>query len=240
VAASEISIPSAELSIDELATRAELPSRTIREYQTLGLLSPPERRGRVGIYRTTHLRRLQLIGRLQERGYSLAGIRDLLASWSDGDDLSDVLGLEPDELVHLDEPGAPATLEQLATLLPGMLPELLDELLAVGLVDACGPDRYCVPSPSLLQLSAEILGAGYSSGDLLVLLRSIHEAASTVADAAQRLLSAPPARLSARSLDRLASRGRGLLAHGTGRLTVYNLGRRLDPTGPGRRSVGRG
>ena len=102
-----------ELSVDELARRAGLPTRTIREYQTMGLLPSPERRGRVGIYRVAHLQRLQLIGRLQDRGYSLAGIRDLLTSWTDGDELTDILGLSPDELVHLDEPGAPATLDQL-------------------------------------------------------------------------------------------------------------------------------
>ena len=55
-----------ELTVDELATRAGLPVRTIREYQTMGLLPSPERRGRVGIYRTAHLARLQLIGRLQD------------------------------------------------------------------------------------------------------------------------------------------------------------------------------
>ena len=42
------------------------------------LLPPPERQGRVGLYGDRHVQRLQLISRLQRRGYSLAGIRDLL------------------------------------------------------------------------------------------------------------------------------------------------------------------
>ena len=54
----------------------KVPVRTIREYQTMGVLPPPERRGRVGLYRTTHVARLELIARLQVRGYSLAGIRE--------------------------------------------------------------------------------------------------------------------------------------------------------------------
>jgi DNA-binding transcriptional MerR regulator len=99
------------LTVDELARQAKLPVRTIREYQTVGLLPPPTRHGRVGLYRQSHLSRMQLIARLQARGYSLAGIRDLLASWRDGADLGEVLGLVPDELVHIDEPGTPATLE---------------------------------------------------------------------------------------------------------------------------------
>ena len=40
-----------ELTIDELAHRADVPVRTIREYQTVGVLPAPDRRGRVGIYR---------------------------------------------------------------------------------------------------------------------------------------------------------------------------------------------
>src|SRR5918994_4910289 len=133
-----------ELTVDELATRAGLPVRTIREYQTMGLLPSPEHRGRVGIYRGAHLARLQLIGRLQERGYSLAGIRDLVASWRDGADLGEVLGLEPDQLVHVDEPGTPATAAQLAVLLPELVPGRLEQLVATGVVEACGPERYCV------------------------------------------------------------------------------------------------
>ena len=68
----------------------------------------------------------QLIARLRQRGYSLAGIGDLLGNWSAGADLGEVLGLEPDQLVHVDEPGAPATLDQLHALLPAMIPDHLD------------------------------------------------------------------------------------------------------------------
>ena len=37
----------------------------------------------------------------------LAGISDLLGRWSARADLGEVLGLEPDQLVHVDEPGRP-------------------------------------------------------------------------------------------------------------------------------------
>jgi len=225
-----------DLSVDELATRAGLPTRTIREYQTMGLLPPPEKRGRVGVYRRAHLHRLQLIGRLQQRGYSLAGIRDLLTSWQDGAELTDVLGLSPDELVHLDEPGAPATLDQLARVLPAFIPSRVDDLITVGLIEHRGPDRYCVPSPSLLQLTVDALAAGFTPVQVIALLAAVHDAADLVATAAAKLLARPPAGLDEERLARLATRGRGLLAHGTGRLTVYTLGQRLDhdataPTG---------
>jgi DNA-binding transcriptional MerR regulator len=214
-----------ELTVDELGHRAEVPVRTIREYQTLGLLPPPERRGRVGIYHRAHLSRLELIGRLQQRGYSLAGIGDLLASWRDGADLGEVLGLAADQLVHLDEPGAPATSDQLAHLLPDLVPARLDDLLAVGVVEACGPERYCIPSPSLLQLAVDLLAAGYPPDRVLGLLGTIHAATTAVAAATVELLTERPPGLEPDALVALATRGRGLLAHGTGRLTIHTIGR---------------
>lgn len=228
------------LTIEQLAAAAELPARTIREYQTMGLVPPPERRGRVGVYRRAHLERLRLIARLQARGYSLAGIGDLVRSWHAGDDLTDILGVGPDELVHIDEPGAPATLDQLVRLLPTLVPARLDDLIAVGLVDRYGPDRYCIPSPSLLQLALDALAAGYTPRAVLDLLTAIHTAADTVATAAHKLLTRPPAGLDDDAVAQLAARGRGLLAHGTGRLAIHQLGRRLDPrSAPRRHRTGR-
>lgn len=219
-----------ELTVDEVARQVGVPVRTIREYQTMGLVPPPAKRGRVGVYRPGHLSRLRLIGRLQHRGYSLAGIRDLLESWSGGADLGEVLGLGPDELVHIDEPGTPATLDQLIAAVPELVPSRLDDLVAIGIVEDCGPDHYCVPSPSLLQLARDALAAGYDVERVLALLGAISRAADGVADAVVNALANPPATADRAGLDALAVRGRGLLAHGTGRLAIHALGRRLGIT----------
>lgn len=217
-------------TIDELAQRAGVPARTIREYQTMGLVHPPRRSGRVGLYDLSHLRRLQLISRLQDRGYSLAGIGDLLAAWRGGDALTDVLGLESDQLVHVDEPGAPATLEQLATVLPELVPDRLDDLLATGVVEDCGPDRYCIPSPSLLQLAVDALAAGLEPDSVLDLLGTFHTAADTVAEAVLRAVSRIPAGSDDSAVAALVGRGRGLLAHGLGRLALHRIGRAVGVT----------
>jgi DNA-binding transcriptional MerR regulator len=216
--------------VDELARQTGQPVRTIREYQTMGLLPPPSKRGRVGVYGQGHLARLRLIARLQERGYSLAGIRDLVQSWSDGADLGEVLGLVPDEIVHIDEPGTPTTLEQLCIAVPALIPDRLDDLLGIGVVEACGDDRYCVPSPSLLYLASDALAAGFDNDRVMTLLGTIVRAADSVANAVVDALADPPANADRGALDALASRGRGLLAHGTGRLTIHALGRRLGIT----------
>lgn len=225
-----IGMTPAPLTVDELAHRSGVPVRTIREYQTLGVLPPPERQGRVGVYSPSHVSRLGLIARLQARGYSLAGIRDLLASWSDGADLGEVLGLTADQLVHIDEPGAPATVEQLATLLPDLVPDRLDDLVDAGLVERCNPDGYCVPSPSLLQLVVDAIAAGYDPDSVLQLIATISQAAAHIADAVITTLANPPANPNPAAMERLATRSRGLLAHGTGRLTIHTLGQRLGIT----------
>ena len=214
------------LTVDQLAAEAGIPVRTIREYQTIGLLPGPERSGRVGLYRDGHVQRLALIGRLQARGYSLAGIKDLVAAWRDGADLTELLGLEPDQLVHVDEPGAPATLEQLAVALPGLVPGHLDRLEAAGVVARAG-DGWCVPSPSLLQLTADLADAGIAPEAVLDLLGVIGDATDAIAEATTALLETARASIEARRLGELTVRGRGLLAHGTGRLTIHKIGSRL-------------
>jgi DNA-binding transcriptional MerR regulator len=83
------------LTVDELAHRSGLTTRTIRAHQSAGLLPGPRLDGRIGCYGPDHLRRLAVITRLQRRGYSLAAIADLLTAWDDGRTLSEVLGLEP-------------------------------------------------------------------------------------------------------------------------------------------------
>jgi DNA-binding transcriptional MerR regulator len=82
----------AELTIDELARTAGLVS-TVRLYQNKGLIPPPTKRGRVGYYDERHLERLRAIAQLQQRGFSLAGIKELFDGMESGDSLRSVLGL---------------------------------------------------------------------------------------------------------------------------------------------------
>lgn len=86
--------PDEFLTIDELAHRAGTTTRNVRVYQERGLLPPPQRRGRLGLYGPAHLIRLQLVLRMLDRGYPLAAIRELVEAWEAQRDLGDVLGLE--------------------------------------------------------------------------------------------------------------------------------------------------
>jgi DNA-binding transcriptional MerR regulator len=88
------------VTIDELARRTGLTTRTIRAHQTAGLLPAPRLRGRTAYYQEHHAERLAAITRLQTRGWSRAAIGQALDAWDAGRTLADLLGLPP--------PGAPA------------------------------------------------------------------------------------------------------------------------------------
>jgi DNA-binding transcriptional MerR regulator len=80
------------VTIDELARRAGETSRNVRAYQARGLLPRPRLAGRSGVYDDRHLERLSTIRRLQDRGFSLAAIGELLDARDRGATLADVLG----------------------------------------------------------------------------------------------------------------------------------------------------
>src|SRR6478672_9781198 len=88
-----------EYRIDELAREAGTTVRNVRAYQDRGLLPPPRRSGRVGLYTDAHLARLRLIGHLLDRGYTLGNIAELILAWERGQDIGELLGLEA-ELVQ--------------------------------------------------------------------------------------------------------------------------------------------
>ena len=151
----------ADYRIDELARSAGTTVRNVRAYQDRGLLPPPRREGRVGVYSDVHLARLTLIGRLLERGYSLANIAELIAGLERGHDLGQLMGLEeavttpwsdevptymsPEELLELFGPAATA--------------EALNDAVKMGILEVDG-ERFRVNSPRLLHAGAELAAAG--------------------------------------------------------------------------------
>jgi DNA-binding transcriptional MerR regulator len=81
-------------TVEELAQKAGTTVRNVRVYQDRGLLRPPHRKGRLGLYDVEHLHRLQLVLRMLRRGYPLAVIRELIEAWEAQRDIGSVLGLE--------------------------------------------------------------------------------------------------------------------------------------------------
>lgn len=146
--------------IDDLAQVAGTTVRNVRSYQDRGLLPPPRREGRIGWYSDEHLARLRLIGALLERGYSLANIDELIATWESGGDLHDLLGLE-NALTHPFSDETPSFLHpgELAELFGTIDPVAIAKAIQLGILVPEGP-RFRVPSLRLLRAGAELHRAG--------------------------------------------------------------------------------
>ncbi|GAA3753593.1 DNA-binding transcriptional MerR regulator [Spinactinospora alkalitolerans] len=165
----------AEYRIDELARLAETTVRNVRVYQDRGLLPPPRREGRVGIYTEAHLARLRLIGQLLKRGYTFANISELVTVWERGGDLADILGFESavggpwsDEIPDY------ITLSELHGLFGAQVtPANLARSIKLGLLERDGT-RFRVPSPRLLHAGAELVSVGMSLRTVLDIAEQLH------------------------------------------------------------------
>ena len=183
-----------QLTIDQLSSESGVPSRTIRQYQTEGLLAPPIRHGRVGHYGGAHVDRLALIARLQERGYSLAGMRDLFAAWEAGGGLHSVLGTDA-AMVPVDEASALCTEDQLVELLaPLARPALRRAAIKAHLIEPVpGRDReWRVRSPAALGLVADLIAAGGRPTDAIAMFQRIRDASEVMAADLGRLTAHLP------------------------------------------------
>ena len=220
-----------DVTVDELAREAGLPVRTIREYQTMKLLPPPERRGRVGFYGEEHRRRLELIARLQRRGYSLAGIKDLLEAWDTGANLHALLGLDIGPAA-LDETPLRLTRRQLDDRLPGLGATTLRRAEKVGLVQSHGRNHYIVRSPALLALVADAVAVGVRMTDMLDLVEYLRGELGRLADTiAEQLIDHVWDPLSSANrtsdVEALLRRGRVLLLQSVASLLADRLGAAL-------------
>jgi DNA-binding transcriptional MerR regulator len=177
-------------TIDELARDFGLPVSTLRMYQHRGLLPSPERRGRVAYYGDGHADRLRMLIALQERGFSLAAIKELLDSWQDGRSLDDVLGLvgsvwEREEPLVL----SPA---ELVERFPGdaLTPELMQRAEQLHIIRLRDDGRIELPVPRYLDIGTRLMHMGVPATEVVdeyeVLRRSCDELADRFTDLFRR------------------------------------------------------
>jgi DNA-binding transcriptional MerR regulator len=159
------------MSIEELSQRTGVTTRNIRAYQSRGLLPfPVSRPGeRAAFYTTEHLARLRLISRLQDRGFSLAGIGDLIGAWAEGRNLDQVLGMETAMAQSDDEPSRVLSEAELRALVPPGIDddEEIRRLIAVGLLVQHQDGRYRMPHPKVFELGMDALAGGIPFDALL-------------------------------------------------------------------------
>lgn len=159
-----------EMTIDEVARAAGVVVSTVRLYQNRRLLPPPVRRGRVGYYNSEHLGRLRLIGQLQERGFSLAAIKELLEGVDRGESMRTLLGLGDEPSTWVPESPQRLSFDELAERLPQVEldPTMLQRNVDLGLLELTGEGtEVVVRSPSFLDIGSELAALGVPSEAVL-------------------------------------------------------------------------
>jgi DNA-binding transcriptional MerR regulator len=215
------------MTIDDLARRSGLPVRTIREYHSMRVLPPPERKGRIGLYDAGHVQRLELIARLQQRGYSLAGIRDLLDAWDRGTELSTLLGVDRGPMA-LDETPMRLTRDELFGRLAGLDAATLRRAQDIRLVRSDGPAHFLVRSPALIDLVADGVRLGVGLDEMLDMIGSLVAGLDATASAvarsmAERIWQPVAGRNGATDLAGFLTRGRVLLLQGVASVLADRL-----------------
>ncbi|MBW8481795.1 MerR family transcriptional regulator [Actinomadura parmotrematis] len=161
-----------ELTVEQLAQRTGMSVRNLREWQSLGLLPPPERRGRSGVYGTGHIARVLRIKQLKADGFRLDLIRRILqdAGGEPGGTVRRAATtlLEP---FTVEEPLVLGADELAARLRGG--PALIDGLAAAGLVRRADGGDVLVRSPRLLATLERLAAEGLDLAGALAPLTEI-------------------------------------------------------------------
>jgi DNA-binding transcriptional MerR regulator len=160
--------PRNEYTVDELARVTDTTVRNVRAYQDRGLLAPPEKRGRVGVYDDTHVSRLKLINHLLTRGYTLANIQDLIMAVDEGHDLRSILGLETaiGGRWSRERPKKYSLLELLQMFGNKASPGALAKAVDLGLLERDGLS-FVSGNPTALAAGATMAKEGIALADLL-------------------------------------------------------------------------
>lgn len=148
------------LTIDQLAHTAGLTVRNVRNYQSRGLIPPPEVQGRVGYYNAEHLAGLALIREMQAQGFNLAAIAHLLEETRGVGE--EVLGFTRSLMAPF-ETETPEIIEaaDLLERLGGELdPKLIAKAEKLGLVIPIGEGSFEAPSPTLLAAGERLVALG--------------------------------------------------------------------------------
>ncbi|MEZ5180088.1 MAG: MerR family transcriptional regulator [Acidimicrobiales bacterium] len=151
------------MRLDALAAAAGVASTTVRLYQQRGLLPGPRLVGRTGWYDQAHLTRLRLIARLQDEGFSLAGIAKLLETWEQGGALADLVDVEAqlDALLHGRTPLELDPVELAERFPPEALdPDAMARAVALGLVELTDDGRVRVPDARFVEVGSDLARLG--------------------------------------------------------------------------------
>ena len=155
-------VSAGEHTVDEVAELTGTTVRTIRWYQSQGLLPAPRRSGRVAVYDADHVARLEAIRYLQSHGLTLTAILGLLGR-APGNASATALAFIKAAVAQTSETEAEViTVAEGALRLgigdPGLVdPHLVEEL---GIVRVLDDGRWQVLAPAAFEAAAELAQLG--------------------------------------------------------------------------------
>lgn len=179
-----MALEATEMTVDDLARAAGVLVSTVRLYQSRGLLPPPVKRGRVAYYGSAHVGRLRLIGELQERGFSLAAIKELFDGMDRGESLQAVLGLGESSTWAAETPVRMSAVELLQRLPAVELDAaVVARVRELGLADFSedGTD-VVVARPTYLEIGSELSALGLPTEVILDEYEKLRADAAVIAD----------------------------------------------------------
>jgi DNA-binding transcriptional MerR regulator len=173
--------------VEQLAAACGVSVDTVRYYQSLGLLPPPDREGRVAWYGAEHAGRIRDVRALQKRGLTLAAVKRVVQGElgrSDADLAAAVAAergaSDAEELLTLEEfanrSGVPASLIQAVE----------REGVPFGR-RVNGQDRYTTADIEIVRVALRLLEFGLPLNDLLTLAREANTSMRGLADRAVEL-----------------------------------------------------
>lgn len=174
------------LTIDELARESGMTVRNIRNHQSRGLLAPPDVVSRVGYYGADHVERLRLIREMQDDGFNLGAIKNLLdASPGSAEQLQRFRSAiaRPD----VDEAPEVISAAELAERFSGMDPRNVERAVSLGILLPLGDDKFEVPSPAMLRAAEEAVAHGVSMRAALQVVERLRSSSDSMARAFVRL-----------------------------------------------------
>lgn len=174
--------PAEDMTIDQIAQFASIPASTVRLYQNKGLLPPPERRGRVGYYGAGHRDRLRMISHLQERGFSLAAIKEALDSWNAGRSLDYLLGVN-DIAPSLGREPLRLTAMEMAQRFEGvgLTQDDMQRAVRIGLVELDGTD-FVISNEAFADIGPAVARLGIPVTEILDEYEALQAAVAEVAE----------------------------------------------------------
>lgn len=172
-----------ELTVDELAARVGVTVRNVRAYAARGLLPPPRLVGRTGYYGRQHVARLLLVREMLAEGFSLSMIERTLAS-APATASATTLALHRALLAPWLPPESEETTSAELAARAGV-PEderVVDQLVAMGVLERLDGDRLRVLDPPLLTAGLQVVALGVPPDRLIEAQSRVNELVRKIAD----------------------------------------------------------